>query len=297
MSDGAPSTVSDAFSAAVTELEVGTSDEPEETEPVEPADVIDQGEQAKSDEEGQAEEQAPAESLFSEDMLKAAAEEAPTIDDDAELSLPGVDGPVTLRELKDGYLRQADYTRKTQGLADDRKSMSEAIEFWDAFEANPKGVISQLAFKAGLIAEEDVSKVTLPTSPFKTTDEVEAEIEKRVKATLAEHPAVVAAEEATAVAAVDTQFKAIEKEHDVKLSDADKEFLLREAQRRQIGDINFVFVGLMAIAQRSGEVKKQVRDAAPHKPDKGSSDEESLTDKPVTSVRDAYTLALADQEA
>ena len=73
----------------------------------------------------------------SESLLEAPEEDAPEDDEslfeglelpeEEESSepgtyvLPGVDEPVSIEELKDGYLRQADYTRKTQELAASRK--------------------------------------------------------------------------------------------------------------------------------------------------------------------------------
>lgn len=46
-------------------------------------------------------------------------------DEEFTLHLEGKDVPVRLSELKNGYLRQSDYTRKTQGLANERKSFEQ----------------------------------------------------------------------------------------------------------------------------------------------------------------------------
>ena len=48
-------------------------------------------------------------------------EEKPLFDDDTEISLGEDKQPVKLSELKNGYLRQSDYTKKTQALSDERK--------------------------------------------------------------------------------------------------------------------------------------------------------------------------------
>ncbi|MET3699352.1 hypothetical protein SAMN05877753_1029 [Bacillus oleivorans] len=45
-----------------------------------------------------------------------------TLDDDTEIELGEDKKPVKLSELKNGYLRQSDYTKKTQALADERKA-------------------------------------------------------------------------------------------------------------------------------------------------------------------------------
>jgi hypothetical protein len=48
-------------------------------------------------------------------------EEEPLFNDDTEIEL-GDDQKIKLSELKDGFLRQSDYTKKTQALADERKT-------------------------------------------------------------------------------------------------------------------------------------------------------------------------------
>jgi hypothetical protein len=49
-------------------------------------------------------------------------EEAPLFNDDTEIDLGEGRNPVKLAELKNGYLRQSDYTKKTQALSDERKT-------------------------------------------------------------------------------------------------------------------------------------------------------------------------------
>jgi hypothetical protein len=49
-------------------------------------------------------------------------EEAPLFNDDTEIDLGEGRNPVKLAELKNGYLRQSDYTKKTQALSDERKA-------------------------------------------------------------------------------------------------------------------------------------------------------------------------------
>lgn len=73
-----------------------------------------------------------------EDEPEAEAEgedsEAPEEEEDAEADEKGpqtieIDGkPIPLDEVKDGYLRQQDYTRKTQQLADERREFHSAVE-------------------------------------------------------------------------------------------------------------------------------------------------------------------------
>lgn len=50
---------------------------------------------------------------------------------------------VTLDELKNGYLRQTDYTKKTQEVAKQRNEVQEAVKFYENLKANPQ-LVTQL---------------------------------------------------------------------------------------------------------------------------------------------------------
>ncbi len=55
-----------------------------------------------------------------------------------------IDGKeVTIEELKNGYLRQADYTRKTQQLANQRRELEDAVRFYEHLKSNPE-ILQQL---------------------------------------------------------------------------------------------------------------------------------------------------------
>lgn len=47
-------------------------------------------------------------------------------------------GEVTIDELRNGYLRQSDYTKKTQEVANKRKEAEEAIALYEQLKANPE---------------------------------------------------------------------------------------------------------------------------------------------------------------
>ena len=71
----------------------------------------------------------------------------------AETYVVKVDGEeqqVSLSELRDGYQRQADYTRKTQELASERQRLQQAESIAKALEADPSGTISALSSAFGL---------------------------------------------------------------------------------------------------------------------------------------------------
>lgn len=65
--------------------------------------------------------------------------------------------PVT--ELKGGGLRQADYTRKTQEVAELRKEAERALTLERAMQVNPKGTLQWLAEQHGLTVAEAAAAV------------------------------------------------------------------------------------------------------------------------------------------
>jgi len=61
-----------------------------------------------------------------------------------KVKVGGQEFEVTLDELRSGYMRQADYTRKTQELAEEKRALeatkqelAEAIEVWETLKNNP----------------------------------------------------------------------------------------------------------------------------------------------------------------
>lgn len=103
-----------------------------------------------------------------EDADDAANAKAPAADDDPEYEIT-VDGKplkVKLSELKQGYQRQADYTRKTQALADERRevdAMMAALKVKQSTEQqesekkdNPKASVSDDYKEAVAQAEMDL---------------------------------------------------------------------------------------------------------------------------------------------
>lgn len=72
-------------------------------------------------------------------------------------SLFEVDGrPITLDEARNGFLRQSDYTKKTQELSEMRSRLAEAEAIAEALRANPTATLNALseAFGVGLQAQE-----------------------------------------------------------------------------------------------------------------------------------------------
>lgn len=102
---------------------------------------------------------APTEAeTFSTEMAEAdagtptteVATEVPTfnVDEYADhvvtVKVDGEDIQVPLKEALNGYMRQADYTRKTQSAAELRREAEAFRAFRDAFQKNPQGVLQAL---------------------------------------------------------------------------------------------------------------------------------------------------------
>jgi hypothetical protein len=65
------------------------------------------------------------------------------------LKIDGEEVSVPLEELRNGYMRQADYTRKTQEVAEVQKLAEWAREFQDRFSQDPHGMVRMLSAALG----------------------------------------------------------------------------------------------------------------------------------------------------
>lgn len=216
-----------------------------------------------------------------------------TIDwDEVAFELPGVEEPVTLQELQDGYLRQADYTRKTQQLADERKAADKAVRLWEALQDRPVEVVRALAVEAGLISADDQPAAEMEFSPIRTADQVEAEVQRRVDEALRQHPAVLEAESQRALSMVESEFARIEQTHGVKLSANARQHLLRVAAQSQVPDLELVFRAEKARQEDVMRARTEARSAAPSKPSGNRQTNDRLA--PADSFEEAAQRALVE---
>ena len=66
------------------------------------------------------------------------------------VKVDGSEEQVSLDELRDGYQRQADYTRKTQELASERNRLQQAEAIVQSLEADPAGTLTALGDAFGV---------------------------------------------------------------------------------------------------------------------------------------------------
>ena len=88
------------------------------------------------------------------------------VGDGYTVKVDGVEEQVSLDELRDGYQRQSDYTRKTQELASERGRLQQAEAIVNSLEADPAGTLAALgdAFGVG-------GTTAQPTGPVDPWDE------------------------------------------------------------------------------------------------------------------------------
>lgn len=96
------------------------------------------------------------------------------------VTIDGAEVEVTLDELRNGYLRQSDYTRKTQSVAAERQRLANLAQLEQWLEADPAGTIAALQKAFAVSAESD--------------DEEPDPIQERLKA----HDAFIQRQEAAA---------------------------------------------------------------------------------------------------
>jgi len=148
----------------------------------------------------------------------------------------------TIAELKDGYMRQADYTQKTQELASQRQVLDKAKTLWDALQNSPYETVKQLWSRVS--AGQPPAPDSQPTATPQGVD-IEALVEQKLQERLENDPRLQSFEQDRALKQINEVFGVIESERNVRLSDSDKEKVLQRAQDLGVSDLLFVFDGMM----------------------------------------------------
>lgn len=157
---------------------------------------------------------------------------------------------VTLNEMRQGYMRQADYTKKTQELAEMRKLVGEAHDMYQQLQKDP------LAFYNALGVELKVLDPSTPVAPVEgmprivTDSEIEEQIQQRLDEAVKQHPDVQRAALVQAQQTLDKAFERIEQTHNVRLSPDHRKALLNRAVEAQTGDLDLVFQAMLGRAGR-----------------------------------------------
>tara|TARA_R110002072_G_scaffold37262_1_gene109236 strand:- start:43 stop:768 length:726 start_codon:yes stop_codon:yes gene_type:complete len=100
------------------------------------------------------------------------------------VKVDGLEEQVSLEELRDGYQRQSDYTRKTQELASERKRLEQAEAIVSSLESDPESTLKALGDAFGISAAPEQSEDLTRSSwdePDDATSKRLQELEGRVQ--------------------------------------------------------------------------------------------------------------------
>ena len=204
------------------------------------------------------------------------------------VKVDGEDHEVSLEELRDGYQRQSDYTRKTQELASERKRLQQAEAIVAALESDPAGTLTALGDAFG------VENQPISDGSYDTDYEAEDPTSQRV------------AQLEARLEAQDRLQRRNEMEKQVdnlkeRYGDFDESELYQHALSNRIGNLEAALTHMRYgdVADRAEKLEKEQerteakRDATVVEP-KGSKQTGSSTDtvqKHVGSLREAYAEA------
>lgn len=144
-----------------------------------------------------------------------------------------IDGtPITLDEARNGYLRQADYTRKTQEVAERARQLSQYEALATALETNPRLAMEAIAEATGF------QVVPKGQNPAAVHDDVDYSDLDPSEARIAQLEAKIAAqEERERMAAIDSEMQTLKSTY----GDFDEQALLTHAIRTQASSLTDAF--------------------------------------------------------
>ena len=210
-----------------------------------------------------------------------------------EVKTPEGPTTVTVKELTDGYLRQADYTRKTQAIAEQRKYTERAEEFFNAFSEDPAGFSYSLAVQAGLVTEGDTPARNIPSAKIPTAEEIDAQVEELVKSRIEADPRIQSAAMRDAEAQIDAEFDRIQTKHGIPLSVELRKSLIQEAYKTGSSDLEGILAKRLLTVQQQQSKAGATRAAATSRPGVSSpgATEETDTTTPPKSIRESWQQA------
>jgi hypothetical protein len=266
------------------------------------------------------------------DITPPAVEQAPTVDSDqSEASNPelqaifdSVDTPVDpdssidtqspgfwntpielgegmsvpLSELRNGYMMQADYTRKTQAVAAEAKRLEQAEQFFQSFQADPQEFARAIAVKQGWLAEDARNPVTeVPGVAAQSIEEQMGQVDQLVEERIQSDPRMAMARQLEAKATIEGKFTEIEQRLGVQIPNTARGEIVLEARRRNVYDLDLItdhWMNTQRDKHRSGAQLKQGASARPQ-----SAGNMATGDVPqeISSFADAVLAAKAELNA
>lgn len=199
---------------------------------------------------------------------------------------------VSVQELKDGYLRQADYTRKTQDLAAQREQAKQALEFFAAFQSDPEGFARSIGVQAGFLDQGSMPMTDIPLAKIPSQEEIDTMLNERLEERMSSDPRIQSAELASAKADVDTEFTRLEGAYGVKLSPDFRDSILQEAINGGSADLEGVLTRRIVQAQqKQSKAGSPVSTARPGSAPQGATTPATEKRHATPSMREAYAEA------
>jgi len=164
------------------------------------------------------------------------------------VKVDGSEEQVSLEELRDGYQRQSDYTRKTQELASERKRLEQAEAIVSSLESDPESTLKALSDAFGIgAAPEQPGDLTRSSwdEPDDATSKRLQELEGRVQGYDRIH-----------------KQEALEKQVSVlkgKYGDFDQSELFQHALRNKIGNLEAALTHMRydGVASKAEKLEKE----------------------------------------
>lgn len=210
-----------------------------------------------------------------------------------------IDGEVIpLGEMRNGYLRQSDYTKKTQALAEERRQTEDATKLFQSYSEDPSEFARALAVEHGWLdpsRQTPLKKIDIP-KPLSEA-ELSARLDELVEERLASDPRV---EQATLVEQqrlIEDEFGRLEQKHGVTLSDQRRNELLAEAVERQVFDLDLLLTAKLAELERKARSSDQVIRSGTARPQARGNIGQSPDVAPPSSFEEAWAQAKAEQVA
>tara|TARA_Y100001951_G_scaffold7107_1_gene4535 strand:+ start:371 stop:1126 length:756 start_codon:yes stop_codon:yes gene_type:complete len=221
------------------------------------------------------------------------------VDDGYIVKVDGVEEQVSLDELRDGYQRQSDYTRKTQELASERRRLEQAEAIVSSLESDPAGTLTALGDAFGV---NQAAHIPAPVQRAESFDDAWDQSEERQPDVTAERITHLEAR----LAAQDRLHRRQEVERQVgdlqtEYGNFDPSDLFQHALRHKIGNLEAALTHMRygAVVDRAAKLEKEQerteakRDASVVDPSgsKQAGSTRSAAPEKVSSIREAFEKA------
>jgi hypothetical protein len=147
------------------------------------------------------------------------------------VTVQGEEQQVTLEELRGGYMRQSDYTKKTQGLSQREKELANAEAVMTALERNPHRTIEILVDQYGWTPQQAAAAASeFETQGYDVEDNPPDPMASRLEQ-IEQHLAQIRQRDMQSQ--IDAEFQALEAEH----GQIDRQALLNHTVKRGLPDL------------------------------------------------------------